>query len=196
MLRRLEEKGATNSRRTLSKYLKELEARQIVKREVIRAKPPKLVKLFKDLKRVQEDILKKQVENFQERINPLPMDSSALIANAFREMADSQAKIFQMPQQRMEETTAPLAEVFARLSQITEIYTQPFREMQELIEKTSKGIMQLHALSEEIEEAIKAGKLDPDVRNLPFPDAIRNSNNSRLQTNDITLQTGQQGVDV
>jgi len=183
LLRRLEEKAVTNSPTTLSKYLKELEAKQIVKREVIRANPPKLVKLFKDPKKVQEDILKKQlVGDFQEYINPLPLDSLTLVANAFREMADRQAKVFQMLHQRMEEATAPLAETFAALSQASEVASRPFREMQEWIEKNSERIKQLNAMSQEIEEAIKAGKLDPSVRSLPFPEAIRKLQQLKAQS--------------
>jgi len=174
LLRRLEEKAVTNSPTTLSKYLKELQAKQIVKREVIRANPPKLVKLFKDPEKVQEDVLKKQlVGDFQECINPLPLDSLTLVANAFREMADRQAKVLQMLHQRIEEATAPLAEIFAALNEASEVASRPFREIQEWVEENSKRIKQLADLVQEIEEGVKAGKLDPSIRKLPISVAIR-----------------------
>jgi len=176
LLRRLEEKGATNSPTTLSKYLKELESKQIVKREVIRAKPPRLVKLFKDPRKFQEDTLKRQLtRDFQEYIRPLPLDSILPIV-------EHSANFFQMLAKRAEEASAPLAEAFAGLSRDIEAFTMPFREMQEWIEKNSERIKQLNAMSQEIEEAIKAGKLDPSVRSLPFPEAIRKLQQLKAQS--------------
>jgi len=39
--------------------------------------------------------------------------------------------------------------------------------------------MRLHALSKEIEEAIKAGKLDPSIRKLPFGDAVKKTSTTQ-----------------
>jgi len=167
LLRRLEEKGVTNSPTTLSKYLKELESKQIVKKQVIRANPPKLVKIFKNTKKIQEDTLKKQlVEHFQEYIHPLPIDSILPIV-------EHSANFFQMLAKGAEEATTPMVEAFAGISRVIEASSLPFREIQERMEELSEKIKRLNAMSREVEEAIKAGKLDPSIRSLPFPEAIR-----------------------
>jgi len=167
LLRRLEEKGVTNSPTTLSKYLKILESYYVVRKEVIRARPPKLVKFYKDPKRVQEDRLKNQLLEF---VRQQPFDS--LLTKIFLLFRQ---KTWEVPTQL--EANASLAETLAEVTRANEVFTRSFGEAQEWIEKYSSRIVQAFlyflALGEEIEEGIKAGRLDSSIRDLPFLDAVR-----------------------
>jgi len=152
LLRKLGKRNLTNSPTTLSKRLRVLERDGLVRRELVRSNPPRIVKLYKDPATIAAfeitRVLKEQVERTMEQNKKLMTRLAAAPLRTLLPSIVSVANSF--PNMRASIDTSTLTELCASL-----------RRLQRQMLDMSARIASLTFAAIKLENAIREGKLSP-----------------------------------